>query len=95
MQPVLDSCYGLDVHKSMIKVCIAKGPLDRPPKFEIRTFFAMTSDLLKLKDWLAKNEVEAVAMESTGVNPQYLKKVRGKKSDVKDCRGLPPCCATV
>jgi transposase len=62
----------------------------------------MTSDLLKLKDWLRENEVEAVAMESTGVywkpifniiedefpvilaNPQYLKKVPGKKSDVKD-----------
>ena len=66
----------------------------------------MTSDLLKLKDWLRENEVEAVAMESTGVywkpifniledefqivlaNPQYLKKVPGKKSDVKDCEWI-------
>jgi len=90
----------------MIKACIAKVPLDRPPKLEIRTFFAMTSDLLKLKDWLAKNEVEAVAMESTGVywkpifniledcfdivlaNPQYLKKVPDKKSDVRDCQWI-------
>ena len=66
----------------------------------------MTSDLLKLKDWLMKNQVEAVAMESTGIywkpifniledcfdiilaNPQYLKKVPGKKSDVKDCQWI-------
>jgi transposase len=90
----------------MIKVSIAKGPLDQPPKFFTRTFSTMTSDLLKLKDWLRENEVEAVAMESTGVywkpifniledefrivlaNPQYLKKVPGKKSDVKDCEWI-------
>jgi transposase len=54
MEPILESCCGLDVHKSMIKACIAKGPLDKPPKFEIRTFSTMTSDLIKLKDWLMK-----------------------------------------
>jgi transposase len=86
----------------MIKACIAKGPLDSPPKYYTRTFSTMTQDLLKFKDWLKANDVEAVAMESTGVywkpifniledeflvilaNPQYLKKVPGKKSDVKD-----------
>ena len=106
MQPILKSCCGIDVHKSMIKVSIAKGPLDKPPKFFTRTFSTMTSDLLKLKDWLRENDVEAVAMESTGVywkpifniledefrvvlaNPQYLKKVPGKKSDVKDCEWI-------
>ncbi len=67
MQPILKSCCGIDVHKKMIKACIAKGPLDKPPKFEIKTFSTMTSDLLRLKDWLEQNEVEAVAMESTGV----------------------------
>jgi len=106
MQPTLKSCCGIDVHKSMIKASIAKGPLDKPPKFYTRTFSTMTSDLLKLKDWLRENEVEAVAMESTGVywkpifniledefpvilaNPQYLKKVPGKKSDVKDSKWI-------
>lgn len=106
MQSILKSCCGIDVHKSMIKASIAQGPLDKPPKFITRTFSTMTSDLLKLKDWLRENEVEAVAMESTGVywkpvfniledefpivlaNPQYLKKVPGKKSDVKDCEWI-------
>jgi transposase len=106
MQPILKSCCGIDVHKSMIKACIAKGPLDKPPKLTTRTFSTMTSDLLKLKDWLRENEAEAVAMESTGVywkpifniledefpvvlaNPQYLKKVPGNKSDVKDSKWI-------
>ena len=106
MQPILKSCCGIDVHKSMIKASIAQGSQDKPPKFMTRTFSTMTSDLLKLKDWLRENEVEAVAMESTGVywkpifniledefpivlaNPQYLKKVPGKKSDVKDCEWI-------
>jgi transposase len=106
MQPILKSCCGIDVHKNMIKASIAKGSLDNPPKFYTRTFSTMTRDLLKLKDWLTENDVEAVAMESTGVywkpifnilendfqvilaNPQYLKKVPGKKSDVKDCEWI-------
>lgn len=106
MQPILKSCCGIDVHKETIKACIAKGPLDKPPKFEIKTFSTMTSDLLKLKDWLRQNKVEAVAMESTGVywkpifniledefsivlaNPQHLKKVPGKKSDVSDSQWI-------
>jgi transposase len=106
MQSILKSCCGIDVHKSMIKASIAQGSLDKPPKFMTRTFSTMTSDLLKLKDWLRENEVAAVAMESTGVywkpifniledqfpivlaNPQYLKKVPGKKSDVKDCEWI-------
>jgi len=106
MQPILESCCGIDVHKSMIKACISRGPLDRPPKIVTKTFTTMTSDLLRLKDWLRDNEVESVAMESTGVywkpifniledefpvilaNPQYLKKVPGKKSDVKDCEWI-------
>jgi len=67
MQPILKSCCGIDVHKETIKACIAKGPLDKPPKFEIKTFSTTTSDLLKLKDCLRQNKVEAAAMESTGV----------------------------
>jgi len=106
MQPILKSCCGIDVHKEQIKACIAKGPFDKPPKFEIKTFSTMTSGLLKLKDWLRHNMVEAVAMESTGVywkpifniledeftivlaNPQHLKKIPGKKSDVSDSQWI-------
>jgi len=40
MQPLLKSCCGLDVHKSMFMACIAHGPLDKPPMFEIRRFYS-------------------------------------------------------
>jgi len=67
MQPILESCCGLDVHKSMVMACIAHGALDKPPKFEIRKFSTMTSDLRELKKWLEGYKVTAVAMESTGI----------------------------
>ena len=67
MQPILESCCGLDVHKSMVMACIAHGALDKPPKFEIRRFSTMTSDLRELKKWLEEHKVTAVAMESTGI----------------------------
>jgi hypothetical protein len=34
---------------------------------EVRTFGAMTDDLLRLADWLTSAECTHVAMESTGV----------------------------
>lgn len=46
---VLISCAGMDVHEKKVDVCIAHGPLDKSPVFEIKTFPTMTSDLLKLK----------------------------------------------
>lgn len=67
MQPILKSCCGLDVHKSMVMTCIAHGPLDKPPMFEIRKFSTMTDDLRTLKEWLKEYGVTAVAMESTGI----------------------------
>lgn len=67
MQPLLESCCGLDVHKSMVMACIAYGPLDKPPKLEIRKFSTLTSDLRELKNWLTAYKVTAVAMESTGI----------------------------
>jgi len=53
--------------REKVDVCIAHGPFDKPPKFEIRTFSTMTSDLEDLKTWLNKYEVTAIGMESTGV----------------------------
>ena len=57
MEPVLKICAGMDVHEKKVDVCIAYGPFDKPPKFEIRTFPTMTSDLEDLKIWLKKYHV--------------------------------------
>ena len=61
------SCAGMDVHEKKVDVCIVHGPFDKPPKFEIRTFSTMTSDLEELATWLKKYEVTTIGMESTGI----------------------------
>jgi transposase len=67
MEPILISCAGMDVHEKKVDVCIAHGPFDKPPKFEIRTFSTMTSDLEELMSWLKKYGVTVIGMESTGI----------------------------
>lgn len=67
MEPILMSCAGMDVHEKKVDVCIVHGPFDKPPKFEIRTFSTMTSDLENLMIWLKKYEVTTIGMESTGI----------------------------
>jgi transposase len=57
----------MDVHEKKVDVCIAHGPFDKPPKFEIRTFSTMTSDLEEITTWLKKYEVTTIGMESTGI----------------------------
>lgn len=62
MEVIYKNCCGLDVHKSVIVACILNDS-----KKEIKSFGAMTSDILELVDWIKMNDCEAVAMESTGV----------------------------
>ena len=67
MDVVYARCCGLDIHKRSVAACrVTPGPGGRPEK-EVRTFGAMTADLLALGDWLAEAGVTHVAMESTGV----------------------------
>ncbi len=65
MEQLLDRCAGLDVHKETVVACVqvAKPTMRR----ETRTFRTVTSDLLKLRDWLEQEGVTHAAMESTGV----------------------------
>jgi transposase len=67
MEVVYEHCCGLDIHKKLVVACaITPGPGGKPQK-EIRSFGAMTADLLALSDWLSAKGVTHVAMESTGV----------------------------
>ncbi len=66
MQLMYTHVAGLDVHKKTVVACIfAPGPDGKPHK-QLRSFQAMTQDLLALADWLSQNGVTHVAMESTG-----------------------------
>ena len=103
MQGVYERCCGLDVHKETVVACVLRPAADGRVQREVRTFSTMTASLRALSAWLRTQQVEQVAMESTGVywwpvfnvleedghavmvvNPQHMKNVRGRKTDVKD-----------
>ena len=67
MQVVHARCAGLDVHKKSVYACVICCEADGKKRQEVRSFGAMTADLLKLSDWLREHEVTHVAMEATGV----------------------------
>jgi transposase len=59
-------CAGLDVHRDTVVACarIAEGAEVR---YEIETFGTTTSELERLRSWLAERCLTHVAMEATGV----------------------------
>lgn len=89
---------GLDVHKSMILMCILKTNGSKV----IQEFSTLTVDVESIRDLMKEHGVEEVGMESTGVywipiwrilqghfdlkliNPYFIKQLPGRKSDVKD-----------
>jgi transposase len=102
LDPILQSCAGLDIHKKSIMACV----LRTGAKKEVRLFSTMTRDVLELGEWLAERQVTHVAMESTGVfwkpihdlledrfklllvNAQHIKQLPGRKTDVRDCEWI-------
>lgn len=67
MEAMVEKCAGLDVHQETIVACVLKGDLNSKPQSKIRTYGTYTKDLEELHDWLVEEDVEQVAMESTGV----------------------------
>jgi transposase len=67
MEPIYTSCCGLDVHKKSVRACVRRIGQDGKIQYEIRGFGTMTRDIRDLADWLSREEVTHVAMESTGV----------------------------
>ena len=67
MEVVYPRCCGLDVHKRTVVACLIVPGADGQSHREIRTFEALTDDLLQLADWLSEQGVTHVAMEATGV----------------------------
>lgn len=66
MEVMHPRCAGLDVHKDTVVACariVEAGRIEQ----HVETFGTMTSDLERLRDWLASHGCTHVAMESTGV----------------------------
>jgi transposase len=58
---IYERCAGIDVHKKMIMVCLRIGR-----KTQIKEFGTLTCELREMAAWLKENDVQMVAMESTG-----------------------------
>ena len=95
MDAMVRKCAGLDVHQETIVACVLKGELDKKTQSEIRTFGTYTKDLENLHQWLIEEEVEQVAMESTGVfwkcvwNIIEDEKYEIKLANAKDIKNKP------
>jgi len=61
LEIVYERCCGVDVHKDTVVACCVN---DQGRK-QVRTYGAMTEDLLALCKWLKEERVQMVAMEST------------------------------
>ena len=55
-------CAGIDVGSAELFVCIAKNSTEQ----EVRSFSTFTADIKQMIEWLKKNGVKSVSMESTG-----------------------------
>lgn len=67
MDTIYENVAGLDVHQKTVVTCVRKRQPQGGLSEQVRTFGTMTGDLLQLSDWLLKEGVTHVAMESTGV----------------------------
>jgi transposase len=61
------NCCGLDVHKQTIAACLIHEDGNGNTYKEKRLFGTMTQELRELAQWLRGAEVDAVAMEATGI----------------------------
>jgi transposase len=67
MQAIHPCVAGLDVHKRTVVACVRRLDGSGQVRKQVKTFGTMTRDLLDLSDWLSRQAVTHVAMESTGV----------------------------
>ena len=67
MQILYRRCAGLDVHEKSVSACIRMVKSRKEVETAEATFPTFTEDPEQLRDWLVKNRIQRVAMESTGV----------------------------
>ena len=102
-----ERCTGIDVHKTLLVVCLRIGR-----KTESRECGTTTGEIREMVNWLKGNRCQMVAMESTGsywkplynifeqenlpamvVNAYHNKNVPGRKTDWNDAFWIAKCLA--
>lgn len=66
MDVVYERCVGIDIGKVDVKVCIQVPGTGKRRRGQVRTFPALTSGLLAMRDCLLEQGVTVVGMEATG-----------------------------
>lgn len=66
LKTIYNNCAGIDVHKKVIVVTIAKTDKNNITEYQTRSFSTFTNDLINCRDWLVDNNTFDVCMESTG-----------------------------
>lgn len=66
LKTIFKNCAGIDVHKNIIVVTIAKTNKDDVTDYQTKSFHTFTEDLIKCRTWLVSNDTLDVCMESTG-----------------------------
>lgn len=66
LKTIFNNCAGIDVHKKVIVVTIAKTDSNNITTYQTKSFPTFTEDLEKCRDWLMDNNTFDVCMESTG-----------------------------
>lgn len=66
LKTIYNNCAGIDVHKKIIVVTIARTDSNNITNYQTKSFSTFTEDLEKCRDWLVDNETFDVCMESTG-----------------------------
>ena len=66
LKTIYNNCAGIDVHKKVIVVTIAKTDKSNITEYQTKSFSTFTDDLINCHDWLVDNNTLDVCMESTG-----------------------------
>lgn len=66
LKTIFDNCAGIDVHKKIIVVTIAKTDKSNITEYQTKSFSTFTEDLINCRNWLVNNNTFDVCMESTG-----------------------------
>lgn len=66
LKTIYNNCAGIDVHKKIIVVTIAKTDSNNITEYQTKSFPTFTDDLIECRKWLVSNDTLDVCMESTG-----------------------------
>jgi transposase len=66
MGKIKERCAGIDVGKRFVLCCVLTGAAHEEPRGQTRRFDATVRELIRLREWLAAENITHVVMESTG-----------------------------